>query len=268
MTAKRAHRPKQNQQSSIGVLGRLSEKLLPALMIVLLVATIYGTDFIYKQIDTPLTRVMVGGEFNHLKEPELAALVRAQIDGGFLSMNLIHLQTELLSHPWIHQVSVRREWPSTLKVEVVEEVPIARWGQKGFLNRLGDQLAIKENSHLRSLPVLQTEFGKSQDMIEQYQLISELLIPVDLKLTELQRNAVGAWQVDTTEGVRLILGRGQIVEKMRRLAIVWQSGLVNQKSNIASIDLRYPNGLAVSWREDLSTTAGSIYQLTAGSNAI
>jgi cell division protein FtsQ len=268
MTALRKHRPKRTQQASPGVLTRLSAKLLPALMIMLLVATIYGADYIYKQIDTPLSRVMVGGEFKHLKEAELATLVRAQIDGGFLSMNLIHLQNELQSHPWIHQVSVRREWPSTLKVEVVEEVPIARWGQKGFLNRLGDQLAIKENSQLRSLPVLQTEFGKSQDMVEQYQLISELLIPVDLKLTELQRNAVGAWQVDTTEGVRLILGRGQIVEKMRRLAIVWQSELVNKKSNIAAIDLRYPNGLAVSWRQDLSTVTELNHQLTAASNAI
>lgn len=250
------HHVNQKQKSSSRMISRFSQKLLPLLMILLLVATIYGTDFIYKQIDTPLTRVMIGGEFKHLKEPELATLVRAQIDGGFLSMNLIHLQTELQSHPWIHQVSVRREWPSTLKVEVVEEVPIARWGEKGFLNRLGDELAIKENSHLRSLPVLQTEFGKSQDMIEQYQLISELLVPIDLRLTELQRNTVGTWQVDTSEGVRLVLGRGQIVEKMQRLAIVWKSGLAVQKSNIASIDLRYPNGLAVSWRESASTVSG------------
>lgn len=47
-------------------------------------------------------------------------------------MNLNQLRQELQSHPWIHQVSVRREWPSTLKVEVVEEVPIARWESRGF----------------------------------------------------------------------------------------------------------------------------------------
>ncbi len=255
-------------QSSPTLISRVSQKLLPLLMIMILVVTIYGADFLYKQIDTPLTRVTVGGEFNHLKEPELATLVRAHIDGGFLSMNLIHLQNELQSHPWIHQVSVRREWPSTLKVEVIEEVPIARWGQKGFLNRLGDQLAIKENSHLRSLPVLQTEFGKSQDMIEQYQLISELLIPIDLRLTELQRNAIGAWQVDTSDDIRLVLGRGQIVEKMQRLAIVWQSGLAVQKSNIASIDLRYPNGLAVSWRQADAVLSGLQGQHTTDSKTI
>jgi cell division protein FtsQ len=176
-------------------------------------------------------------------------LVNAKIDGGFLSMNLNQLRQDLQSHPWIHEVSVRREWPSTLKVEVVEEVPIARWGKQGFLNRLGDQLSLPENSDLQSLPVLEADFGSSQDMIAQYMLLAELLVPTDLKLTELQRDAVGAWQVETATGVRIVLGRDQIVEKIRRLVVVWRSGLDIQLNNIAIIDLRYPNGLAVSWRD-------------------
>ena len=224
-----------------------AEKFLRLLMVTVFVAAIFGADFIYKQIDTPLSRIMVGGKFNHLQEQELAELVNTEIDGGFLSMNLN--RQELQSHPWIHQVSVRREWPSTLKVEVVEEVPIARWGKQGFLNRLGDQLSLPENSNLQSLPVLEADFGSSQDMIAQYLLLAELLGPTDLKLTELQRDAVGAWQVETAAGVTIVLGRDQIVEKIRRLVVVWRSGLDIQLNNIATIDLRYPNGLAVSWRD-------------------
>ena len=218
-------------------------------MVTVFIAAIFGADFIYKQIDTPLSRIMVGGKFNHLQEQELAELVNIEIDGGFLSMNLNQLRQELQSHPWIHQVSVRREWPSTLKVEVIEEVPIARWGKQGFLNRLGDQLSLPDNSNLQSLPVLEADFGSSQDMIAQYLLLAELLAPTDLKLTELQRDAVGAWQVETASGVKIVLGRDQIIEKIRRLVMVWGSGLDVQLNNIATIDLRYPNGLAVSWRD-------------------
>ena len=128
-------------------------------------------------------------------------------------------------------------------------MPIARLGKQGFLNRLGDQLEIADNSNLRSLPVLRAEFGTTQDMIQQYQLLAELLIPINLKLTELQRDSVGAWQAATAPGIRLILGRDEIAEKIRRLVIVWQSGLSLQSDNIETIDLRYPNGLAVSWKE-------------------
>ena len=245
----------------------IAEKFLRLLMVTVFVAAIFGADFIYKQIDTPLSKIMVGGNFNHLEEQELAELVNMEIDGGFLSMNLNQLRQELQSHPWIHQVSVRREWPSTLKVEVIEEVPIARWGKKGFLNRLGDQLSLPENSNLNSLPVLEADFGSSQDMIAQYLLLAELLTPTDLRLTELQRDAVGAWQIETASGVRIVLGRDQIIEKIRRLIVVWGSGLDVQLNNIATIDLRYPNGLAVSWRDQDITISGFGHEPTTDSSA-
>ena len=245
----------------------IAEKFLRLLMVTVFVAAIFGADFIYKQIDTPLSKIMVGGNFNHLEEQELAELVNMEIDGGFLSMNLNQLRQELQSHPWIHQVSVRREWPSTLKVEVIEEVPIARWGKKGFLNRLGDQLSLPENSNLNSLPVLEADFGSSQDMIAQYLLLAELLAPTDLRLTELQRDAVGAWQIETASGVRIVLGRDQIIEKIRRLIVVWGSGLDIQLNNIATIDLRYPNGLAVSWRDQDITISGFGHEPTTDSSA-
>ena len=245
----------------------VAEKFLRLLMVTVFVAAIFGADFIYKQIDTPLSKIMVGGNFNHLEEQELAELVNMEIDGGFLSMNLNQLRQELQSHPWIHQVSVRREWPSTLKVEVIEEVPIARWGKKGFLNRLGDQLSLPENSNLKSLPVLEADFGSSQDMIAQYLLLAELLAPTDLRLTELQRDAVGAWQIETASGVRIVLGRDQIIEKIRRLIVVWGSGLDVQLNNIATIDLRYPNGLAVSWRDQDITISGFGHESTTDSSA-
>ncbi|CAI8351034.1 MAG: Cell division protein FtsQ [Porticoccaceae bacterium UBA1117] len=245
----------------------VAEKFLRLLMVTVFVAAIFGADFIYKQIDTPLSKIMVGGNFNHLEEQELAELVNMEIDGGFLSMNLNQLRQELQSHPWIHQVSVRREWPSTLKVEVIEEVPIARWGKKGFLNRLGDQLSLPENSNLNSLPVLEADFGSSQDMIAQYLLLAELLAPTDLRLTELQRNAVGAGQIETASGVRIVLGRDQIIEKIRRLIVVWGSGLDVQLNNIETIDLRYPNGLAVSWRDQDITISGFGHEPTTDSSA-
>ena len=245
----------------------IAEKFLRLLMVTVFVAAIFGADFIYKQIDTPLSKIMVGGNFNHLEEQELAELVNIEIDGGFLSMNLNQLRQELQSHPWIHQVSVRREWPSTLKVEVIEEVPIARWGKKGFLNRLGDQLSLPENSNLKSLPVLEADFGSSQDMIAQYLLLAELLAPTDLRLTELQRDAVGAWQIETAAGVRIVLGRDQIIEKIRRLIVVWGSGLDVQLNNIGTIDLRYPNGLAVSWRDQDIAISGFGHEPTTDSSA-
>jgi cell division septal protein FtsQ len=38
-------------------------------------------------------------------------------------------------------------------------------------------------------------------------------------------------------------------EKIRRLVVVWETDLSQQSNKIKTIDLRYPNGLAVSWQD-------------------
>ena len=225
------------------------ENVSRLLMAMLFGVVIYGGSLIYQQVDKPLTQIMIGGDFNYLQQQELTGLVNNQIDGGFLSVNLSNLSQVLEAHPWVDQVSIRRQWPSTLKVEVLEEVPIARWGKEGFLNRLGEELVIADNSQLDALPVLHAKYGTSREMMQEYQLMAELLIPTGIKLVELQRDSLGAWRVDTSAGMRLVLGRDQVAEKIRRFALVWKSGLNQQLNSIKTIDLRYPNGLAVAWKD-------------------
>ncbi|MDB2555014.1 cell division protein FtsQ/DivIB, partial [Porticoccaceae bacterium] len=77
----------------------------------------------------------------------------------------------------------------------------------------------------------------------------ELLLPTGLKLIKMQRDHMGAWRVETDEGIELVLGREQVGEKIKRLALVWESGLSQQVKQIKTIDLRYPNGLAVAWKD-------------------
>ena len=140
------------------------ENLSRLLIVVMFVVVIYGGNRVYQQIDKPLTQIMIGGDFIYLQRQDLMGLVNNQIDGGFLSVNLTSLSGVLEDHPWVNQVSIRRHWPSTLKVEVLEEVPIARWGNEGFLNRLGEELTIADNSKLKALPVLRAKYGTSREM--------------------------------------------------------------------------------------------------------
>lgn len=247
-----ANRQQQAQASSSeGFMNNLSRLV----MLALFVTVLYGGKLMFDQLDKPLTQVMVGGDFNYMQRQDLAQLVSAEIDGGFLTVDLSHLRQVLQDHSWVDHVSIRRQWPSTLRVEVIEEVPIARWGEEGFLNRLGVELAIDDNSRLDSLPVLRADYGSSAEMMQHYQLLAELLLPTGLKLIEMQRDHMGAWRVETNQGIELVLGREQIGEKIKRLALVWASGLNQQAKEIKTIDLRYPNGLAVAWRNGTLASA-------------
>jgi cell division protein FtsQ len=252
----------QSADNRAGVLTSAFSSLSTVLLFAVLALVIYGAGLLYKQIDKPLTNVMIGGNFTFLETAELSELVVKEIDGGFLSIDLSRLSDVLREHPWVDEVSVRREWPSILKVEVIEEVPIARWGEKGFLNRLGEELLIENNSHLGALPVLRADFGSSRDMMENYQLMAELLIPTGLKIAELKRDSLGVWFIDTATGVRLVIGRDQVSEKIRRFTTVWAAGLSQQLKHIRTIDLRYPNGLAVAWKD--GALAGAWQEILEG----
>ena len=52
----------------------------------------------------------------------------------------------------------------------------------------------------------------------------------------------------------MLLGRDRLVEKMRRFFAIYDKTLKEQITNIARIDLRYANGLAVGWREPVAPT--------------
>jgi cell division protein FtsQ len=252
----------QSADNRAGVLTSAFSSLSTVLLFAVLSLVTYGAGLLYKQIDKPLTNVMIGGNFTFLETAELSKLVVKEIDGGFLSIDLSRLSDVLREHPWVDEVSVRREWPSILKVEVIEEVPIARWGEKGFLNRLGEELLIESNSHLGALPVLRADFGSSRDMMENYQLMAELLIPTGLKIAELKRDSLGVWFIDTATGVQLVIGRDQVSEKIRRFTTVWAAGLSQQLKHIKTIDLRYPNGLAVAWKD--GALAGAWQEILEG----
>ena len=228
----------------------LVEHFSRLLMVLLICLLAYGVYFTVQAVDRPLTRVTISGDFKNLDHGDLRVLVNQAISGGFLSVDLKNLKVVLQQHPWVSEVSVRRQWPSQLDINVSEEVPIARWRDDSFLNRLGQPLNIVDNSKLQNLPLLTAQFGDSTQVMEQYQRLSKLLLPTGLKLSELQLDSLGAWQAETFKGIRLNIGRDQVGEKIRRLVKVWQSGLNVQSDSIQTIDLRYPNGLAVAWRNN------------------
>ena len=217
--------------------------------IVLILAAGLGMTACQK-LDKPIDRVVVNGDFYHLKEKEVINLIDQKVKDGFLSLNLSGLNKYLESEPWIRNATIRRSWPSTIIVDITEEKPIARWGEKQVLNNVGDYLEITDKQSIKNLPTFTSEFGKSKEMIKSYQLMSEIFGPTGLKVQEIRRDVVGSWLITTSSGIQINLGRDQLVQKLRRFQVVWSAQLTSQVEKIKTIDMRYPNGISVAWNQD------------------
>ena len=58
---------------------------------------------------------------------QLEAVIRDELAGTFLTMNLDRARDAIARMPWVRRVALRREWPRRLVVTIEEHEPRARW---------------------------------------------------------------------------------------------------------------------------------------------
>ena len=205
----------------------------------------------------PVEHIIVSGKLQHTKTEALEKMVRPALEGGFLNADLKRVSAQLQSLPWVYEVSVRRRWPNALELQVVEQLPIARWGKDGFLNHEGVVFqSIDDDRQWSSLPLLHGPKGTAKRLMNIYQQFVEILSPHELLVEELAIDDRGQVEAKLKGDTHLLLGsEGYVEERLRRFVVIYRTELVAQRESLASVDLRYPNGLAVGFR-DTSRVAG------------
>ena len=93
-------------------------------------------------LQKPIAQVAIYGNFNYMTKESVSLLVDDVVGKSFFSENIKQLQKKLQAHPWIDNISLSRQWPDLLRITIFEQVPIARWGNKGFVNNRGELIAM------------------------------------------------------------------------------------------------------------------------------
>ena len=228
--------------------GRIMNRLL---LLSAALGFVYGVEQLGERLDAiPVDRVVFAGDLEHVDRNVLVERVTAYLAVGYLGLDLPAIQAELEQEPWVYRAVVERLWPRELKITIVEETPIAVWGRGGLLNHRGRIFEPQKGRAYRGeLPVLDGPQGSALEMMRQYRLMSQLLGDENLQLNTLERSARGSWTARIENGVELVLGRQEPLEKLRRFLWVYRQTLAADFARIARVDMRYVNGLAVAWAE-------------------
>ncbi len=230
-------------------LGRLLRVAAVTLVLVAASAVVLAAGVVlFRYLDAPLRVIAVDGEIRHLSRAEIEALVSRHLDGGFLTLDMQTLRDQLELHPWIATARARREWPNGLYLHLVEEAPVARWGDSQFLNGRGQVLPGVAADDFTELPQLVGPAGEEADMMAAYRTFAARLAPDGLRVEFLERSATGV-RLRLAGGFELILGREQVDARLERFLVVWRGALMARRGALASADARYDNGVAVRWRE-------------------
>ena len=233
----------------------LKRLIWPVLLLVLGVAAYEGAQRALPYVDRPISKVSVAGELSYISQQAVQQRIAPYIQASFLQINLSGMRQELEQMPWIAHAEVRRVWPDQIMIRLEEQLPVARWGDEALLNNAGHAFAPRESANYQHLPRLAGPQRAQRQVMQQYQVLSQMLRPLGFSISALEMRERGSWYLRTAQGIDLLLGRDHIVDKMRRFAAIYEKALKAQQPNIARIDLRYPNGLAVAWREPVAPTA-------------
>ena len=230
--------------------GWLTRRLLGGAILLSAVGGVLGfSTWHLLQTDTlPIESVQVKGVFQHLDKNDLYAAVGDLANSGFFSVDVHAVKQAAESLAWVDRASVRRVWPNILHVEIIEQVPLAKWGKSRVVNRRGQIIDVEDGSQLNALPVFSGPEGSSVMLAKRFQLMSTQLAEIGLGVAALKLNERRAWQVLLNNGLYLLLGRSANESQLARFSEAYKTILAEQSEKIQSVDLRYTNGFAVRWK--------------------
>ena len=207
-------------------------------------------------INPLVSKVRIENQSQQLQSSEVRAALEGFMGNGFFNFDVTGVKVNLEKLPWISKVSVKRIWPDTLSLEITEQVAIARWGDSQLLNQHAEIFSPAEIQSFSSLPKLRGPEQSQFEVMQQYQIFSQILSPSGLKLTELSLSTRRSWELTLNEIMHVEVGRMQLMQKLERFVEFYDSQPSLAKAAFESIDLRYNNGIAVkSTQQDLTGVA-------------
>lgn len=202
----------------------------------------------YQQKVTSFQKIDVVSQYEHVFPEQIKAIVEQNLTGGFFSLDVNALKEGLMADPWIASVSVRKLWPDTLVIDIKEQQAIARWNGTHVINDKDQLFSPAMYSISPALPSLTGPDDKQQLVLQQFHHFNQMLMLLGLSLQRLDLSPTLSWRFVLNNGIIVELGRDEIQKRFNRLVSLYSRLLGGRASQVAYIDLRYPNGLAIKWK--------------------
>ncbi|MCP4322383.1 MAG: FtsQ-type POTRA domain-containing protein, partial [Alteromonadales bacterium] len=178
-------------------------------------------------------------------------LIRQEDRLNFFTVEIAQIQKELEDMPWVYSVSIRKRWPETLKIHVVEQSIVAIWNDIALLNRFGEIVEASPNSVTQDYVSLYGSDEQANDVLMTYVKLHQLLKVNDFDIAQLSNDQRQSTALTLKNGIILRLGKEQKLDRVQQFLTVYP--LIDKKydvNKIDYIDLRYDTGFAVGWKNE------------------
>ena len=207
-------------------------------------AMLYGAAYYIVHLPGlfPLHSVHLSAAPQRVAAQEVLAVARNEVNGNFFTVDIERLRQSLEKLPWVRSVTIRREFPDRLAVQLDEHRALARWNGAALVNTHGEVFAAYSEE---LLPDFIGQKDDSGEVAQRYGDFSRQLAALNLQVAQLALSPRHAWQLRLSNGLVLELGREEMQQRLARFVAVYPYSLAAQAGSVRYVDMRYRNGFAV-----------------------
>ena len=195
----------------------------------------------------PIKTVHVIG-LHHLDKEEVRQTLVPLVSRGFFAVNVDYIRDRLGQIPWVSDTVVRRRWPDGVDVTVIEQSVVARWNGASMLSSEGHLFVPADIAELEDLPSFVGPDGQQITMLKYFVNINRILTPLHAKISYLELTPYLTWKLTLDNGMALKVGHEEILDRLTNFVKVYPKIVGERATDVEYIDLRYPNGMAVKWK--------------------
>ncbi|MDH5570891.1 MAG: cell division protein FtsQ/DivIB [Gammaproteobacteria bacterium] len=225
-------------------------RLLTGLLVVAVLSLLSWIAMVVMNPATlPVKTVRVQGEFSYIEEAMLSKAITEIKTQGFFSLDVQAVREQVEQLPWVAQASVRRIWPDTLSLFLVEQKALAYWMDDGLVNLKGELFKPDQATYPKGLPVFNGPENMQAVLTQHYLESNAALNAHGLAVSQVDLTTRRALSLQLNNGIKLVLGREQQQQRLQRFLSVYEQLFATRVNDIEAIDLRYSNGMSVAWRK-------------------
>jgi len=237
--------------------GSAQGVMLTALMSLLAAG---GVAWVYMGMVTqdrwPVRWLEINGAFERVSAEQIRASLAPVTSGSFFTVDLGAIRSAAFRQPWVANVTVQKNWPDTIRVDIEEFTPVAHWTGDRLISDGGRAFEVPSAAEIQGLPWLSGPDGQLDTVFATWRQFNNELLPAGLEIEAIRLDPRGAWSLELSNGTEVRLGREDALPRLHRLVNSWPGLLKDRDLPPVLVDLRYSNGFAVRWPDTPARIAG------------
>lgn len=205
----------------------------------------------------PIRWLEIDGPFERVSAEQVRARLTPLVKGSFFTVQTGFMRETASEMAWVSAVTVQKSWPDTIQVTIHEYTPVAHWIKGRLLAANGQQFTVPGADEIQGLPWLHSPDGQLELVFENWKKFDDVLAHIGQEIERLTVDPRGSWSARLSGGTRVRFGKGNLFENLDMLVSVWAGLMQGQAQPPVSVDLRYTNGFAVLWPQNMNKIEGN-----------